>query len=349
MPSPVPLSRLRRGSPSTHLEPVGSPDRYLPGSPTPLRHFFIKSGFVCGSPVAAKQVPAELQVGEKIGAGSFGVVYRGVYCGHHVAVKRMHRRQGLSEGDDISKKSFLAELNVKSLQHPNLVTLLAAWMQPHFRYGLCNDGDVEEKSHEGTGILIMELLAGPSLYTRLFSMDTPISDRSCLEVGRGLAAGLSYLHGRGIVHLDVRPANAIMVGSGVKLCDFGCSQRLEPPSHKGRGSPTGAGGGGAYTHRAPELLRGERASASNDIYSLAVTLWQMWARCQPYGPDGSAALYNVVAHGRRPDFPLQWPPFPVGPSLRRLIEACWQADEASRPLACHIEDATVKLLQELAG
>uniref|UniRef100_A0A8C4WTV9 non-specific serine/threonine protein kinase n=1 Tax=Eptatretus burgeri TaxID=7764 RepID=A0A8C4WTV9_EPTBU len=145
----------------------------------------------------------------------------------------------LSLSRSLAVSLSLSQLNVKSLQHPNLVTLLAAWMH------------------------------------KLFVQN------SCLEVGRGLAAGLSYLHSQGIVHLDVRPANAIMVDNGVKLCDFGCSQRLEPPSYKGRGPLTGAGGGGAYTHRAPELLRGERASASNDIYSLAVTLWQMWARFSP--------------------------------------------------------------------
>jgi len=194
--------------------------------------------------------------------------------------------------------------------------------------------------------------------------------------GHDVSAALSYIHRRGLVHLDLKPANIIVTESDrCKLTDFGCSQRLPSAcrddddtvrrsvavqrsggsqSSRRRGSPTLSG---TFAYRAPELFRGAAVSPAADVYSLGVTLWQLRSQVSsPYaGRDGHAVIFAVVAYHDRPDTsPAQrrrrsvTVPRPssvvsdVSPArtpdrrYRNVFRSCWEASPAARPTAAQL-------------
>ncbi|KAJ1191915.1 hypothetical protein NDU88_001228 [Pleurodeles waltl] len=351
MPSPVPVERFlsRECSPSVELRAYSS-------SPLVL---FRKGGPLSVSTSAGRErrLPprlawcsinwSEVCLLEPLGAGGFGHVYRATYNGETVAVKKVKRcaRNRLA-----SRRSFWAELNVAQLpRHDNLVRVLAA--------GPCGPEDPDN-----LGAVIMEYAGSCTLHHAIYSNQTPESAYDaegqlweigtgaaiCLRYARDVARGLSFLHSHSIVHLDLKPANVLLARQGIYTCckigDFGCSLRLQ--HREARAHPaTACQIGGTYTHRAPELLRGLPATRKSDIYSFAVTLWQMVSRETPFtGGERQYVLYAVVAYHLRPS--LTGPSFSCpgarGAPFKGIIERCWAAKPEERPGA-------KQLLEELNG
>lgn len=78
---------------------------------------------------------------------------------------------------------------------------------------------------------------------------------------------------------------------------------------------------------APELLLEGRYSKATDIYAFGITLWEIFTCCIPYDGIPAVALGKMVVYdGLRLDFPYDTPI-----RIRRLIEACWNADPTKRP------------------
>jgi len=130
------------------------------------------------------QVIAGYRIVQTIGAGGMGIVYEGVHqhLGRRVAIKLLHDRYS-HDRDSLSR--FYNEARAASLaQHPCVI-------------------DVHEFGFtaQGQAYIVMEFLQGCSLEKRLREiggrMGTP-----CLPLAQKLAAGLSFLHERGIVHRD---------------------------------------------------------------------------------------------------------------------------------------------------
>ena len=87
---------------------------------------------------------------------------------------------------------------------------------------------------------------------------------------RGLLATLAFLHGRGIVHGDLKPSNLLLRAPGeVVLADFGAAAL----STRGR-SPASRGAGGTPLYLAPEQFRGAAASRETDLYAAGAILWE---------------------------------------------------------------------------
>ena len=118
-----------------------------------------------------------------------------------------------------------------------------------------------------------------------------------------------------------------------KIADFGCSVLLDR-DRETAAAPCHACG--TYTHRAPELLRGAPAAAHADVYSAAITLWQLRTREPPYTGDRQTVLYAVVARDLRPCTEHAAFASPRGRSLRELLVRCWSADARRRPAAAEL-------------
>ncbi|XP_030046011.1 proto-oncogene serine/threonine-protein kinase mos [Microcaecilia unicolor] len=324
MPSPVPMQRFlsRELSPSLDLRPCSSP---LEISCKPGRLYL---GEPPGS--RARRLPPRLawcsidweqvQLLEPLGAGGFGSVYRATYYGQTVAVKKVKR----SDRNRLACcQSFWGELNVANLRHCHLVRLLAA-----------SASAAEDRDSLGT--IIMEYVSGSTLHHALYGGGGhPAPELSrCLLYAHQVARGLLFLHSYGIVHLDLKPANLLLAeGDVCKIGDFGCSQRLQDLATAGARR---CQLGGTYTHRAPELLKGDRVTPKADIYSFAITLWQMVSRELPYSGDHQCVVYAVVAYNLRPSFTPAFTVTGQGSKLRDLINACWQADPEGRPTAASL-------------
>lgn len=314
MPSPIPVSRLlpRDLYPSVDTGACSSP-LFKQGStlhiPAPRAS--------CPRPWSSVIVWPELRMAGPLGSGGFGSVFRAEYRGQSVALKRVNRS---TKNRVASRHSFWAELNAAHLRHRNIVRVLAA--------SACVPA---EPWHEGSlGSVLMELCVS-DLQLLIYGPDPP-EESCCLRYASDVIQGLRFLHAHRVLHLDIKPANLLLSRDHVvKIADFGCSLKLEPGC-EATGSPQLSHLGGTFTHRAPELLRGQAASVKADVYSFAISLWQLLTREQPYAGDRQHVIYAVVAHELRP----QLHGHAVfsgarGQVYSALLRRCWSARPQDRP------------------
>jgi transcriptional regulator with GAF, ATPase, and Fis domain/tetratricopeptide (TPR) repeat protein len=151
------------------------------------------------------------------------------------------------------------------LAHPNIVRVLDA--------GVLGSGQAG-----GRAFLVTEYLAGPTLAESLPS-DSPVARFTQFShAAEALADALAYLHGRGILHGDLSPANVRCDDAGRPiLIDFGLAERDPPAMVSGQQGVTGTLG-----FIAPEALLGERSPAG-DLFALGATLYDAWAGAPPFG------------------------------------------------------------------
>lgn len=335
MPSPLPLNRLFRLelSPSVNARPCSSP-----------LVFSTKDGMLLlgeGPSPRARRLPPRLSwcsidwdqlcLHHPLGSGGFGSVYKATYHGTTVAVKQVKK---CSKNQLASRHSFWAELNVAHLSHNNVVRVIAA--------SACSP-----TNQNSLGTIIMEYVGNSTLHHVIYGTGCTVTKRKANELGcgyeplsimqslsysRDIVAGLVFLHSQLTVHLDLKPANIFITEQNVcKIGDFGCSLKLEDATSS---SPQLCHQGGTYTHRAPELLKGERVTPKADIYSFAITLWQMITREEPYLGERQYVLYSVVAHNLRPSLTASvFRESITGQKLMTIIESCWRAGVAKRPSA----------------
>jgi transcriptional regulator with GAF, ATPase, and Fis domain/tetratricopeptide (TPR) repeat protein len=151
------------------------------------------------------------------------------------------------------------------LAHPNIVRVLDA--------GVLGSGQAA-----GRAFLVTEYLAGPTLADSLPS-DSPVARFTQFShAAEALADALAYLHGRGILHGDLSPANVRCDAAGRPiLIDFGLAEQGPPATLSGQEGVTGTLG-----FIAPEALLGERSPAG-DLFALGATLYDAWAGAPPFG------------------------------------------------------------------
>lgn len=175
------------------------------------------------------------------------------------------------------------------LTHPNLVRGLAG------------------KPYGEDAFLALEYFAEGSLQQRLA--------QGPLEVGEGLgyiqqvAQALIYLHNRGIVHQDVKPANVFISGTVAKLGDFGVAKTPNDTHPFERaGSPY---------YMAPELFKGEAATPAADAYSLGVLAYELFSGRRPFECESYDAL--ITAHLTQPPPPLTGVDRPLAQAILGLL------------------------------
>ncbi|OXC72718.1 Signal transduction histidine kinase CheA [Caballeronia sordidicola] len=173
--------------------------------------------------------------------------------------------------------------------------------------------------YEGSAALVLEDPGGISLCA--MPMGSLPLDRVLL-IAKNLAAALGMLHGRGLVHKDIRPANVLVepTTGGVALTGFGIASRVsgeQPVS----APPDVASGALAYL--APEQTgRMNRSIDSRaDLYSLGVTLYEMLTGCFPYRANSPIEWFHchvaktpIPLHEVARDVPTQ-----VGAIVMRLL------------------------------
>ncbi|MCE9594209.1 MAG: SUMF1/EgtB/PvdO family nonheme iron enzyme [Planctomycetes bacterium] len=188
---------------------------------------------------------------------------------------------------------------------------------------------------DGHAFLVMEYLRGPTLLAVL---------QQTQETGTGgllgkdvewaleqIAPALDYAHGRGMLHLDLKPSNLMLTDAAtfplhegkyaLKLTDFGVAARL-----KSTMTSTGVGAnellGGTLGYAAPELLLGKKATAASDIYSLGATLYHLVAGRMPFS-RGDLRYQTIHSDAA--------PPGSGSDALDRLLLQCLDKSPANRP------------------
>ncbi|KAK7275851.1 hypothetical protein RIF29_16977 [Crotalaria pallida] len=264
----------------------------------------------------------DLRIKERIGAGSFGTVYRAEWHGSDVAVKVL----AVQNFHDDQLKEFLREVSImKRVRHPNVVLFMGA---------------VTKRPHLS---IVTEYLPRGSLYRLIHrpASGEVMDARRRLKMILDVAKGINYLHclKPPIVHWDLKSPNLLVDKNWtVKVCDFGLSR------FKANTFLSSKSFAGTPEWMAPEFLRGERSNEKSDVYSFGVILWEIVTLQQPWSGLGPAQVVGAVAFQNRR---LEMPPN-ISPTLVSLMESCWADDPAERPSFNSIVDTLKKLLKSPA-
>ncbi|KAM4606783.1 proto-oncogene serine/threonine-protein kinase mos [Polymixia lowei] len=324
MPSPIPVTRLLPKDiyPSLDVGSCSSPlTKYANDSTlkVPSQRF---NGNVSSRLWSSVVYWKELRCLQPVGSGGFGSVYKAQYFGETVAVKKVKK---CAKNKLASRQSFWAELNAAHLRHKNVVRIIAA--------STCVPSNPENENNIGS--VVMEYVGSRDLHHVIYGCTEALGADRWGRYSVDILHGLRFLHSHGIVHLDLKPANVIVSNEDVcKIVDFGSSLKLDPRCEVGHIPACLRHVGGTYTHRAPELLKGESVTHKADIFSFGITLWQLITREQPYTGDRQHVLYAVVAYNLRPSVRDQF--FQAdhqGELCRTVLDRCWSGEAHCRPSA----------------
>lgn len=188
-----------------------------------------------------------------LGKGGMSVMYRAtdIRLGRKVALKVI--AEHLTEDPEFRERFVDEARNTSAIDHANVVPLY-------------DFGEVD-----GLLYIAMRLVDGADLATLI--KDGPLAPERALALLSQVAEALDNLHERGLVHLDVKPANVLVTSresaaEHVYVADFGLTRR-GATGHRTRGGDFL----GSPTYAAPEHLRGEPVDARTDAYSLACVLF----------------------------------------------------------------------------
>jgi TonB family protein len=215
-------------------------------------------------------------LGEELGRGSMGVVFRGFdpAIGRAVAIKLVHISQYASAADQAEAKlRFTREASAAGrLSHPNIVIVYQFGEQDDLEY------------------LVQELVEGESLEKRL-SNGHAQDPKAVISLLGQIADALDYAHGEGIVHRDVKPANIMVRGDGkAKITDFGIA-RIASQAITRTGYSMGT-----LAYMAPEQIMTAKVSGKADEFSLAVIAFQMLCGQRPFVAETDPALiFKIVS------------------------------------------------------
>jgi serine/threonine-protein kinase len=248
------------------------------------------------TPAPGKPVPAKLgryEVMHELGKGAMGVVYRArdPRINREVALKAITLADEF-EADELAqaRTRFFREAEMAGrLSHPHIVTIYDAG------------------EDHGIAYIAMELLRGRHLveYT---SSTRLLPAAIAIEIVARLADALHYAHLNQVVHRDIKPANIMFdAPSGeLKITDFGIA-RLTDSGRTRTGVVLGT-----PSFMSPEQLQGRDLTGASDLFSLAVSLFQLLTGQLPFRGDSMPALMLKIAQEQHPRICALDPALPAG-------------------------------------
>jgi serine/threonine-protein kinase len=226
------------------------------------------------------------------GIGGMGIVFRARQqaTGRIVAVK-MLRDDDQSIPD--APRRFQREIQcLASLDHPNVLKVF------------------ESGARDGVAYLIMEYLEGGNLVKRLNG--SPMPPREAAQLLATLAGAVQYLHGRGLVHRNLKPQNVLFTADGTpKLIDFGLARLGKDDAPAGEGVVVGT-----PSYMAPEQVAGRSTAIgpATDVYGLGAVLYECLTGKPPF--EGASVMETLKRVGSwEPE-----PPHALNKQVDREIE-----------------------------
>lgn len=270
-----------------------------------------------------------------LGRGGMGEVHlaHDSRLGRKVAIKVV-RRGRVSDAE--TRARFLREARIApSVVHPYVATVF----------------DVIE--HEGEVLIVMEHIEGEKLLRHVSESEASSEERLVLALE--IAEALAAIHGRGLIHRDLKPGNVLVTREGhAKVVDFGLVRRAAPsegpstlerketmsleelaalsPEQDGTASVALTTPGavlGTASYMSPEQIRGEEVDSRSDLFSFGILLYQLMTGHHPFERDSlvetlTAILHEEPGRGESPG------PLRARPEIEKVLRRTLAKDPADR-------------------
>lgn len=251
----------------------------------------------------SKALDGKYMLGDEIGKGAYGRVYKGLDLenGDFVAIKQVSLENIPQEDLNI----IMQEIDLlKNLNHKNIVKYL---------------GSLKTKTHLH---IILEYVENGSLANIIKpNKFGPFPESLVVLYISQVLEGLVYLHEQGVIHRDIKGANILTTKEGlVKLADFGVATKLNEAdlnTHSVVGTPY---------WMAPEVIEMSGVCAASDIWSVGCTVIELLTCVPPYYDlQPMPALFRIVQDVH--------PPIPDGLSadITDFLHQCFKKDAMQRP------------------
>lgn len=270
----------------------------VPSSPLPL-------------PAPGELLQDKYRIVEKLDKGGMGAVFHAIHVesGKPVAIK------WLLGGSQQAERRFLREARIAAqVDHPNVVNV--------FDVG----------SHRGGRFLVMELLRGESLGTRI--RRARVSAQELVAIMVPVLRGVAAAHRAGVVHRDLKPDNVFLcIGTDgcqrePKVLDFGISKLRSAPALEDRLTAQGTGLG-TIAYMSPEqLVDALDVDERTDIYAVGAMMYEALTGRLPFRADSYNALVLAIA-AQRP-LPIRTLIDDVPPALEEIVLRAMSKDAAKR-------------------
>ncbi len=249
-----------------------------------------------------------------VGTGGMGTVYA-------AADPQLPRQDALKilgahlSADPDFRARFLREADVAAgLDHPNIVSI--------YNRGETPDGQLW---------IAMQLVEGTDAEEALRA--GTMSAHRAIHIISEVAKGLDYAHGRGVIHRDIKPANFLLTGpvgpeERVLLGDFGIARALDDAAMTAAGSVVATA-----AFAAPEILTGQPAHPSSDLYALGASLYRLLAGQNPF--PGETMSAQMMAHLRQPPPAISTVAPWLPPAFDTVIATAMAKDPAARYRSGH--------------
>jgi len=265
---------------------------------------------------------SSLEYTVKLGSGTSGTVYKGIYEGINVAIKLL--KTSTKEIEEFKKEFHI----MNAIQSPYLVFFFGACLEPK----MC---------------MVMELMSRGSLYHVISDPKFDCHWDRVFSFSREMLLGVDALHSwePQVVHRDLKSLN-LMVNEEyhVKVGDFGLSRFNTETQGATLNKMVGT-----MAYCAPEVYFGEKFSTKSDVYSAGVILWELINTCikrkyeRPYQEFPQLRfdfqiIIQVAKKGTRPTIPATCPE-----SWKKLIQSAWHEHADQRPSCKDM----LKILEEI--
>ena len=249
-------------------------------------------------------VDGRYRVLNRIGSGGMADVYcaEDTHLGRQVALKVLYRR--FAQDAEFVERFRREASSAASLQHPSIVSVY-------------DRGD-----HDGTYYIAMELLGGRTL-KEVVKADAPLSQERAIDIAVQILQAAGFAHRRGVIHRDFKPHNVLVADDdSVKVTDFGIA-RMGASEMTETGSVMGTA-----QYLSPEQAQGHTVSASSDIYSIGVIVFELLGGQPPF--EGDTAVAVALKHLNEEPPPLSELRPDVHPALVAVVARALAKDPADR-------------------
>ncbi len=278
---------------------------------------------------------------EQLGTGGMGAVYQA----HDPTLQRTVAIKVLAKQDADASARLLQEARAASaLNHPHICTI--------YEVGEATPTPSPQPSPQGgegaVSFIVMEHVEGKPLSQLIPSDGLP--PESVIRYGTQIADALAHAHERGIVHRDLKSANVVITPEGrAKVLDFGLAARMpqadaEAVTKTQEATPHAGMLVGTLAYMAPEVLRGEAATARSDIWALGVLLYEMASGRLPFGGDTAADVTSATLKETPTTLPSR-----VSAGLRSIIHKCLVKEAGQRYALAAVVQGALDAIQSDTG